>query len=87
MERSGDPTEISPSTRQKADSGPEWLYGKVEIKSEPLKIYKYWIKEHDGRLWAITEVYPQTRTEKASKKLFEIRRSFSFGAKPDQNQQ
>ena len=55
---------------------------KVEIKSEPVKTHEYWIKEHDGRLWAITEVYNQTAAEAASKKLFEIRRSFAFGPKP-----
>ena len=33
MERSGARTVVSPSTRQKADTGSEWLYGKVEVKS------------------------------------------------------
>ena len=86
MERSGARTEISPSTRRKADSGLEWLYGKVEIKSEPIRTHEYWIKEHNGRIWAITEVYPQTKTETASKKLFEIRHSFAFGEKSHPNQ-
>jgi len=86
MELSGARTEISPSTRQKADSGLEWLYGKVEIKSEPLKIHEYWIKEHGGQLWAVVEVYPQTVSETASKRLSAIRRSLSFGTKFDPNQ-
>jgi len=86
MERSGARTEISPSTLRKAESGLEWLYGKVEIKSEPLRIHEYWIKEHDGRLWAVVEVYPQTVSETASKRLSAIRRSFSFGTKFDPNQ-
>lgn len=86
MELSGARTEISPSTRRKADSGLEWLYGKVEIKSEPLRIHEYWIKEHGGRLWAVVEVYPQTMGETASKRLSAIRRSFSFGTKFDPNQ-
>lgn len=86
MERSGACTEISPSTLRKAESGLEWLYGKVEIKSEPLRIHEYWIKEHGGRLWAVVEVYPQTVSETASKRLSAIRRSFSFGTEPDPNQ-
>ena len=86
MERSGARTEISPSTLRKAESGLEWLYGKVEIKSEPLRIHEYWIKEHGGRLWAVVEVYPQTVTETASKRLSAIRRSFSFGTEIDPNQ-
>ena len=86
MERSGARTEISPSARRKADSGLEWLYGRVEIKSEPLKIHEYWIKEHGDRLWAVVEAYPQTVPETSSKRLSAIRRSFSFGTEPDPNQ-
>jgi hypothetical protein len=86
MERSGARTEISPSTLRKAESGIEWLYGKVEIKSEPLKIHEYWIKEHGDRLWAVVEVYSQTVPETASKRLSAIRRSFSFGTETDPNQ-
>jgi hypothetical protein len=86
MERSGARTEISPSARRKADSGLEWLYGRVEIKSEPLKIHEYWIKEHGDRLWAVVEVYSQTVPETSSKRLSAIRRSFSFGTEPDPNQ-
>ena len=86
MELSGARTEISPSTRQKAGSGLECLYGKVEIKSEPLGIHEYWIKEHGGRLWAVVEVYPQTVSETASKRLSAIRRSFSFDTKFYPNQ-
>jgi hypothetical protein len=86
MELSGARTEISPSTRRKADSRLEWLYGKVEIKSESLRIHEYWIKEHGDRLWAVVEVYPQTVSETASKRLSAIRRSFSFGTKFDPNQ-
>lgn len=83
MERSGGQMEISPAIRKKGESGHEWFFGKVEIKSEPIQTYRYWIKEHEGRFWAITEVYPQTSTDTASNKFFEIRRSFSFGAKPE----
>lgn len=86
MERSGARTEISPSARRKADSCLEWLYGRVEIKSEPLKIHEYWIKEHGDRLWAVVEVYSQTVPETSSKRLSAIRRSFSFGKEPDPNQ-
>jgi len=86
MEHSDAPTEMSPSTRRKADSGLEWLYGKVEVKSEPLRIHEYWIKEHDGRLWAVVEVYPQTVSERALKRLSAIRRSFIFGTELDPNQ-
>ncbi len=83
MELSGARTEISPSTRRKSDSGLEWVYGKVEIKSEPLRTHEYWIKEHDGRLWAIVEVYLQTVSKTAPKRLSAIRGSFSFGTKFD----
>ena len=86
MERSGARTETSPSTLRKTESGLEWLYGRIEINSEPLIIHEYWIKEHGGRLWAVVEVYPQTVSETASKRLSEIRHSFSFGTEPDPNQ-
>jgi hypothetical protein len=86
MERSGARTEISPSSLRKAESGIEWMYGKVEINSEPLKIHEYWIKEHGGQLWAVVEVYAQTGNETAPKRLSAIRHSFSFGTKLDPNQ-
>ena len=86
MERSGARTEISPSILRKTESGLEWLYGKVVIHSEPLRIREYWIKEHSGRLWAVVEAYPQTVSETASKRLSATRHSFSFGTKLDPNQ-
>ena len=78
MERSGSPSEISPSTLRKDDSGLEWVYGKVEIKSETLEIYEFWIKAQGGLLWALVEVYPQSVTETDLESLSAIRCSFSF---------